>query len=206
MRMPDINRVGPACQPAPLWQLAVVRRLALDRNELRRTSDRIEAWFIIVLLVAFLPLAGLATSTTVRWAHDDGMRALRAELPLRQVTAVVVSAVPANESSPGGLGWSWAPARWTAHGVRHQGYVPAVPGIRPGDTVRIWISANGQAQRPPVTASQIAAWVVLAATATPPAVAIGLWLAWLGLRCLLDWFRLAGWARGWSLVGPSWTR
>ena len=48
--------------------------------------------------------------------------------------------------------------------------------------------------------------VVLAAVATPPAVALVLWLTWRGLRWRLDRHRLARWARAWSLVEPLWTR
>lgn len=75
-----------------------------------------------------------------------------------------------------------------------------------GTVVPVWIDAAGQSQPPPVTATQVAVRVVLAAIATPAAVALVLWLAWRGLRWRLDRNRLARWARAWSRVEPLWTR
>lgn len=182
----------------------LARRLGLDGNELRRASDRIEAWFLLALLVAFVPLAGVATSAAAHWVHDYGAREVRADLPLRQVTAVLLPGGPG--STPTGSAWSWEPARWTADGVAHTGYVPADPGTPTGTKIPIWVNDTGQAQPPPVTSTQVTARVVLTAVATPPAVAIGLWLTWRVTRWRLDRHRLARWARAWSLVEPLWTR
>ncbi len=187
-------------------RLSLARWLGLDRNELRRASDRIEAWLLLALIVAFVPLAVLATSTAAHWVHNAGARALRAELPLRQVTAVLLPGGPATGASATGSAWSWEPARWTAAGVAHTGDVPADPGTPAGTPVKIWINDAGQAQPPPLSATQITARTVLAAVAAPPAVALGLWLTWRGLRWRLDRHRLARWARAWSLVEPMWSR
>jgi hypothetical protein len=71
-------------------RLSLARRLGLDRNELSRASDRIEAWLLLALIVAFVPLAVLTTSAVAQWVHDAGARAWRAKLSLRQVTAVLL--------------------------------------------------------------------------------------------------------------------
>jgi cytochrome c-type biogenesis protein CcmH/NrfG len=182
----------------------LARRLGLDGNELRRTSDRIEAWFLLALIVAFVPLAGVATSAAARWVHAYGAYEVRADQSLRQVTAVLLPG--AAGSSPTGSTWSWEPARWTADGVKRTGYVPADPGTPAGTAIPIWVNDTGQAQPPPVTGTQVTARVVLVAIATPPAVALGLWLTWRALRWRLDRHRLARWARAWSSVEPLWTR
>jgi hypothetical protein len=187
-------------------RLSLARRLGLDGNELRRASDRIEAWLLLALIVAFVPLAVLTTSAVAHWVHDAGARAGRAELPLRQVTAVLLPGAGATGSPTTGSSWSWEPARWTAAGVMHTGDVPADPGTPAGTPVRIWINDAGQAQPPPMTAAEMTARTVLAAVATPPAVALGLWLTWCGLRWRLDRHRLAEWTRAWSFVEPLWTR
>ena len=194
MRKPAARRAG------------LARRLGLDRNELRRASDRIEAWFMIVLVVAFVPLAVLATSAATRWVHDSGEQELRAELSLRQVTGVLLPRTPAVEPARPGSPWFWEPARWSDAGVTRTGPVPVPAGTPPGASVSIWINDAGQAQLPPVTATQVTARVVAAAVVTPPAVAFFLWLAWRGLRWRLDRHRLARWGRAWSVVERIWTR
>ena len=184
----------------------LVRMFALDRNELRRWSDRIEAWFLLGFVITFVPLAAVAVISAARWVHADGTRELGGELRLRQVTAVLVRAAPAVEMPTPESVFLWVPAHWTAGGVRHTGDVPAVPGTQAGASVRIWIDAAGKVQQPPLTSSQLSARVVLAAVAAPLAVALGMLLAWSVLRCLLDRRRLAAWDESWSMVGPSWTR
>ena len=187
------------------WRAGLARRLSLDHNELRRASDRIEAWFLITLIVAFIPLAVLATSAVARSVGDAGARQLRADVPLRQVTAVLLQAAPVTRP-PTGAAWGWEPARWTADGVKHTGEVPADPGMPAGSAVPIWVNDAGQAQPRPLTATQATARAVVAAVATPPAVALWLWLAWRGLRWRLNRHRLARWGRAWSQVEPLWKR
>jgi hypothetical protein len=188
------------------WRAGLARRLGLDHNELRRASDRIEAWLQLVLIVAFVPLAVLAASAVASSVDNAGAHELRAGVPLRQVTAVLLPWAPATGSWPGASARSWEPARWTADGVTHTGNVPADPGAPAGTVIRIWVNPAGQAQPPPLTADQVAARAALAAVATPPAVALWLWLAWRGLRWRLDRHRLASWARAWSQVESQWTR
>ncbi len=189
-----------------VWRAGLARQLGLDHNELRRTSDRIEAWFLLVLIVAFVPLAVLATSAVARSVDNAGTHELRPGVPLRQVTAVLLPRAPVMGSLPGGSAWSWEPARWTADGVTHTGNVPVDPGTPAGTAIPIWVNPAGQAQPPPLTPDQVKGRAALAAAATPPAVALCLWLAWRGLRWRLDRHRLASWARAWSQVESQWTR
>jgi hypothetical protein len=184
----------------------LVSGLALDRNPLRRASDLIEAWLRLALLAGFVPLAGLAVLGAARWVHADGARELRAQPPLRQVTAVLIDAAPPAGPMIPGSARPEARARWTAAGSVHTGVVPAAPGTPAKTPVRIWVNGAGTVSQAPLTAADVRARVVLAAVAAPVVVALGLWLTWLALRWLLDRHRLAGWAREWSLVAPPWTR
>jgi hypothetical protein len=191
MRTPDISRAR------------LARVLAVDRNELRRASDRIEAWSRLALIIAFVPLAVLAALVAGRWVHDASARELRPGQQTREVTAVLVSAAPAGQS---GAVWYWTPARWTEDGVTHRGNVPAVAGTSAGSTVPIWIDAAGRVQQPPLTYAQVTSRMVVALVVSSLAVAIVLWLAWRLLRWRLDRRRLARWDEAWSQVGPLWTR
>jgi len=102
-----------------------MRRLAPDRNEMRRTSDRIEAWCALVLIIAFVPLTVLSACYAASWAHARGMKEQRAE-SLRQVTAVLLRAVPAGNATAAGSAVIEAPARWTLAGSTHVGEVEAI--------------------------------------------------------------------------------
>jgi hypothetical protein len=190
----------------PTRRARLVHKFALDRNELRRRSDRIEAWFLLALVITFVPLASVAAISAVRWMHADGVRQHGAEPRVTQVAAVLVRDAPAGYKTPPGSILLWVPARWTTGGMRRTGAIPAAFGTQAGTSVRIWIDAAGKVQQPPLTSSQRSARVVLAGVAAPLAVALGMLLAWCGLRWLLDRRRLAAWGESWSMVGPSWTR
>ncbi len=181
----------------------LMRRLALDRNELRRTSDRIEGWCTLALIIAFVPLAVLSASAAVSLVHAGLVKQQRE--PLRQVTATLVQAAPAGQGVPGSAVF-WAAARWTVGGSTHLGAVQVVPGTRAGATVQIWVDAAGNVQPAPPTAAQVTGRVLLVEVTTPLGVALGLWLAWYALRLVLDRRRLTSWAEDWSSFGTSRTR
>jgi len=181
----------------------LIHRFALDRNELRRRSDRIEAWFLLALAITFVPLAAAAAVSAARWVHAEGTRQIRAGPRLTQVTAVLMRNAP---PATFGSFLLWVPARWTAGGVRETGAVPAAPGTQAGTSVEVWLDGAGKVQQPPLTPNQLSARVMVAAVMTPPLVAGGMLLAWRGLRWLLDRRRLAAWGESWSMIGPSWTR
>ncbi len=192
-----------AMRPGDARRAKLMRQFALDRNELRRTSDRIEAWCALALIIAFVPLAVLAAACAVHWVHNA---AKDRDKSLKQVTAVLVHAVPAGNPVVTGSGMIPAPARWTVAGSAHVGEVPAIPGSPAGTAIRIWVDAAGSIQQAPPTPGQVTAEVVVALVLGPAGVATGLWLAWCALRCLLNRRRLVSWAKEWASFGPSWTR
>jgi hypothetical protein len=69
----------------PRRRTRVARALGLDRNPLRRSSDRAEAWIRIGLLTVFLIAAPMAAPAAGAWAHHAG------------VTAGPVEAAPAHD-------------------------------------------------------------------------------------------------------------
>jgi hypothetical protein len=191
-------------RPVGAMSAQLMRQLALDRNELRRASDRIEVWCALALIVAFVPLAVLSAICAASWVRADAAKQQHQQ-PLRQVTAVLVQSAPTDPAMPGGAAFP-AAARWTVAGSTHAGYVPVVPGTLAGTDVRIWVDTAGKIEQPPPTAAQVSARVVLAMVAAPIGVALGLWLAWYAVKYLLDRRRLASWTHEWSSFGPSWTR
>jgi hypothetical protein len=180
------------------------RQLGLDRNPLRRPSDRIEALFLLFAIVVFVPLATVATILAASLTHSAGVAEERAGATFRPVTAVLVQPADAARQAPSA--WLWAPARWVAYGRVHTGSVLVARGSQAGTPVQVWVDRHGQLQSPPPTAAQVTARVVLVVMVTPLAVAVGLWLSWRALGQALDRRRMAAWGRAWSVVGPLWTR
>src|SRR5215831_8144347 len=57
----------------PRWKARLARALGLDRNPLRRASDRAEAWIRAGLLVIFLTAGPMAALAAGQWtAHAAG--------------------------------------------------------------------------------------------------------------------------------------
>jgi hypothetical protein len=182
----------------------LVRRFALDRNPLRRRSDRIEAWILLAMTLAFLPLAAATALGASRWVQHSGSHELAGQ-EVREVPAMLLQAAPTAMAADGAVSLP-ARARWTADGVTYVGSVPVVPGTPRGSIVQIWITRQGAAAGPPLTNSQLHSRVVIAIIFAPAAVAISLWL----LLCLLRWplnrRRLASWATSWTSIGPRWSQ
>ena len=178
-------------------------QLGLDRNPLRRRSDRIESLFLLFLIVGFIPLAAFVTILVAGWTRSAGVGEQRAGAALTQVTAVLLKSVPM--ARPPVSLWMSAPARWEAYGRAHMGLVPAVRGSQPGARIPIWVDRSGIPRPPAPTTGEIAARVAMVTVLTPPLVAFCLWVAWRSLRRVLDRRRMAAWGRAWSVVGPRWT-
>jgi len=76
------------------WLARLARRWRPDGNPLRRTSDRIEAALLAILVAAFLcgaPVAGIAAG---RAAAASNMRAEHAQAGVHRVAAVLLRQAP----------------------------------------------------------------------------------------------------------------
>lgn len=201
MRIPRGRRPG-----APVARCA--RWLGIDRNPLRRRTDRIEAAIRLAtmfLLVVAVPLAcivsgRLAGHLAQRQAHDQAA----AE---RQVTAVVLEAAPAgNTPDPfSSVQETMVPARWQPPGqAARTGQVLAPAGTRAGSTETIWVDAAGAATSPPDSGVVDAATCV-AVVNTILAAGLILLLANLLARRALNRRRMSEWDDAWQATGPLWS-
>lgn len=183
-----------------------VRGWRLDRNPLRRASDRVETLVLLLLMTVFLVAAPLAARATGAWAQAAAQRAELAQQASRvQVTAVVVSAPTAPVVAQGAF-VSTANARWTAPDgtvVTAMETVPVRTSV--GARVPVWTTRDGQPSSEPLSASQVAALTVLAEVTGVAAVAMVLTLAGAAARWSLNRRRLAGWDADWQSTGPRWT-
>lgn len=198
----------PARPPA---SARLARRLGLDRNPLRRGTDRVLAWIRIGMVVAFLAGGTLAGIGAGQWIYHAATTESRMQAAQRHsVSAVLLESTPPPVFTMGATHWgsqSWVLARWDgAGGAPRTGDVPADAGLRAGRQVTVWLDASGKPTLPPLPPAQIADRTVAAVTAAPTLLALVLLIAlWLANR-IADRRRLAGWDAAWLTIGPDWTR
>jgi hypothetical protein len=187
---------------------ALARRLGLDRNPLRRGTDRVEAWIRIVLVLAFLIGAPVVFWGAARWAGSVAPTAAHAQQAgEHRVPVTLLQGMPSAADSFTVVSLGWVKARWTVPGgsVR-TGYVEVPAGSRAGSTVPVWLDRSGRPTEPPWPPGQARSWTVMIAALAPIVLAL-LLLAIMGILVhILQRQRLASWQRAWSAVGPQWTR
>lgn len=186
-----------------LW-VAAVRRLALDRNPMRRRVDRAEAW-LTALTVLLLLVAAPITGAHFAAQRQADQKARDRAAPTYRVKATVGAAARGGTSQMAGPASDRA-ARWTApDGTPRSGRVVAPYSLRSGRTVTIWTDAHGRQQAPRSAKEMRAdAWAYGGFVAGGVLLA-GLGVVWAGRR-LLDRRRSADWDAQWAQIAPHWMR
>jgi hypothetical protein len=184
----------------------LVRGRRLDRNPLRRASDRAETLVLTLLVVAFLAGAPLAALASGAWAHALAQRTELAQTASRRQVTAAVQAAPAAPAAGSLDPDSLVQARWTApDGAVMSGYLPVPAGTSAGATFRVWTTRNGQLTSHPMGSRQVAYLTDLGEATGAAAVAIVLALSGILVRWSLDRRRMAAWADDWQATGPRWT-
>lgn len=187
-----------------------VRSWRWRRNPLRRRSDVVEAWTVLVvavLLFVVAPLAGVAAGLR---AHDEaGSLATRQRAERRQVRAQViggpperVSAVADDREHP-----YRAEVRWAEPGKGTRMAWARVPaGTRTGDTVPVWLDARGRGVAPPASDAAVRQHAVTVGVCAAGGAAAVILLGHALERRIALRHRLAEWEREWARTGPRWTQ
>ncbi|MFF8843384.1 hypothetical protein ACF08N_11720 [Streptomyces sp. NPDC015127] len=175
-------------------------------NPLRRTSDRIESWFLRCLMLVLalgLPTASLGAGLTV---YESSMRTVQAQSAERQeVTARLTSNTEGAQGSAQDARHR-AQVNWTdTSGRERTGSALVKSGTPKGTTVRVWVDRDGRLSTPPMTAQNATATGWLVGGMTAVAVASGFFAARAGMRVVLDRRRCAQWDAEWDLVEPHWS-
>ncbi|GAB3176042.1 hypothetical protein [Streptomyces incanus] len=178
-------------------------------NPLRRRSDVIEAWLLLVTLVLTL-FAGAVTGLAVAGTVDRSLAESRAAS--HTVRAVLVEnaadALPSPVTADGsGDGHTWVKARWTApDGTSRTGRAEADAGDKAGSVVIVWTDDTGRLVPEPPSGADARFQTVMAgltvATATGGMVVLGGWL----VRSRIRQRRSEEWEAEWRQVEPSWRR
>ncbi len=190
--------------PGSTWLVRLVRGRWLDRNPLRRGSDRAETAILGVLVAAFLAAAPFAAHAAGSWTYAGSAREAQAQqAALHQVPATLLQA--AAPVASGGYGFD-ASARWQApdgHVCTGQVFVPGVAAA--GSTVMVWVTRAGQLTNPPLQPSQVTGRVFSARVLAVAALAVTLLIVGWAARWALDRRRLAAWGAEWLACGPRWS-
>jgi hypothetical protein len=190
-------------RPESHWLGRWLRGRRIDRNPLRRGSDRAETTVLALLLAAFLAGAPFAAHATGSWVYATSMRQAQAEqAQVHQVQATLLQASPVVNL----YDLPDVNARWVAPDGRvHTGRISAPSGAAAGSTVRVWINTAGQLANPPWQHDQVVSRVQLAAGCAIGGLAIMLIVVGWVARWFLDRRRMAAWDAGWLAYGPRWT-
>ncbi|MFB7506557.1 Rv1733c family protein [Streptomyces broussonetiae] len=187
-----------------------VRGWRWQRNPLRRHSDVVEAWTVLVvavLLFVVAPLVGVAAGLR---AHDQASAlAARARAARHEARAQVIGDPPRRVSAAEGVRQSpyRAQVRWTEPGKGTRTAWARVPaGTRIGDTVSVWFDGQGRAVAPPPNGTAV--WqhaVTIGVCAAGGAAAVVLFGHAMERRIALR-HRMAEWEREWAQTGPRWNQ
>jgi hypothetical protein len=186
------------------WLGRMLRGLRLDRNPLRRGSDRAETAVVGVLLAAFLAGAPFAAQAAGSWTYAASAREAQAQqAALHQVPATLLQAATPWSAGQYGAG---ANARWRApDGQVRTGDVFAPGGTAAGSTVMVWVNQAGQLTDSPLQHSQVTGRAVMARVFAVAALAVTLIIVGWAARRALDRRRLAAWDAEWLASGPRWS-
>ncbi|MBR8639043.1 hypothetical protein KEF29_06170 [Streptomyces tuirus] len=184
-----------------------VRLWRWRRNPLRRRSDRVEAW-IVLLTCVLAVLGGAVAGLVAAGAADGALAAQRARA--QAVPAVLTERAPKSpQATTDGSGSDtvWATVRWTTPGGSTQtGRTEVEPAAEAGTRVTVWTDRSGELVDAPLSPTesmfQAAVTGLLAGAGAGGAV----WAAGRLARVRLDRRRLAEWDREWERVGPQWRK
>jgi hypothetical protein len=202
MRTPEAYRPGTRL-------IRFVRWLGVDRNPLRRPTDRIEAAIRLTTMILLLVAVPLTCIVVGRLAADYALREAHALAATdHQVTAVLLEKVPgtAGTDPDDPVQTAAAQARWQppGHSAR-SGLILAPVGTAAGRTVPIWIDASGAATGPPPGDSAATTAVSVAVVNTCLVAGILLLVSNGLARRALNQRRMRSWDAEWRATGPLWS-
>jgi hypothetical protein len=190
------------------WLARLLRGRRLDRNPLRRRSDRAETVVLGALLAAFLAVAPFAAHAAGSRAYAVSAREAQAQrATLRQIPATLLQTPSTVISYPGaGVIPLAVDARWRAPDGRMKTGMLFVPlGATAGSTVLVWVDHAGRLAHPPLGHPQLIARAQLARELAAGAVALVLIVIGWRVRRSLDRRRMAAWDADWLATGPRWS-
>jgi hypothetical protein len=180
-------------------------RMFLRRNELRRSSDRVEGVVVAVLIGAFAAAVVVAALVAAHVYRSE--QATSASL--RQTVAVLswpgaVTETPILHEATAMATWRMSDGA-ARSGLLTTDVAPGIYGQPAGATVQLWLGRSGDPAPPPQGAAGIAVGAMMAGLAIIVAAAAVLAFCYRLCQRVLDRRRLANWSSAWAVTGPQWT-
>ncbi|WP_217169386.1 hypothetical protein [Streptomyces sp. AC512_CC834] len=187
-----------------------VRGWRWRRNPLRRRSDVVEAWTVVVVALLLCVGAPLLGAATAWWGYGQAHAIVAEQRAERHhVRAAVVDKESGTLSSNqlGGQHSYRATVRWSAPDGTEKSTTARVPsGSRHGDTVDVWLDSRGKSVPPPSDGAQIWQHSATIGSFTVIGTALTVLLAHRAVRAVALRHRMTEWDRDWALTEPEWTR
>ncbi|MET9452473.1 Rv1733c family protein [Streptomyces cinerochromogenes] len=188
----------------PPMTVTRVRLWRWRRNPLRRHSDVVEAWIVLVGWVLALAVGVFAGMVAAR-SSDAAFTAREARL--HPVSAVLTD--DAARTPAAGTGYDdgrvWAAVRWTdTDGSAHTDRAKVYPGAPAGTHVTVWTNQADRVVPAPVTGAAADLQSALTGALVAPAAGALVWGAGWLVRGRLIRRRMAEWDEEWKQIGPRW--
>ena len=180
-------------------------RMFVRKNELRRSSDRVEGVVVVVLMGAFVAAVVVAALVAAHVYRSEQATAAS----LRQTVAVL--SWPGAVTETPVLHQATAMATWrVSDGAARSGLlttdvVPGIYGQPAGATVQLWLGRSGDPAPPPQGAGGMAVGATMAGLAIVLVAATVLTFCYRLCQRGLDRRRIANWSSDWAVTGPQWT-
>ena len=180
-------------------------RMFVRRNELRRSSDRIEGVVVVVLMATFVAAFVVAGFLAAHIYRSEQATAAS----LRETVAVL--SWPGAITETPVLHEATAMATWrTSDGAARSGLlttdvVPGIYGQPAGAAVPLWLGRSGDPAPPPQGAAGMAVGATMAGLAVIVTAATVLTFCYRLCQRGLDRRRIANWSSDWAVTGPQWT-
>lgn len=165
------------------------------RNPLVRTSDRLEAWTVLIaVLVAVLAIPFAATIGTLTYERQVQL-SVRQAAELRQVAATVI-ADSTPEAQPGRV-WFRTQVRWSVGTEPTTGWLEGADRLNAGDRATVWVNDRGEQVGPPLSREQASVVAIGIAALAWLAVVVVLSTSVRVVHWHLERSRYEGWTREW---------
>jgi ABC-type Fe3+ transport system permease subunit len=186
-----------------------VRGWRRRRSPLRRRSDVVEAWTVLVVAVLVLVGAPAVGAAAACRAHGEARAvALQQRAERHSVRAEVIGgrsrSLPTVQA--GGERAHRTTVRWTEPGEGTRTATVRVPaGTRQGDVVDVWFDTRGRNVTPPVDGSAVRQHTLTMGTCAACGAVLLVLLLHAAVRRVALRRRLAEWDRAWARTEPRWT-
>jgi hypothetical protein len=186
----------------------MIRGARLDRNPLRRATDKIQTCLLAALFVALAVAGPFLVGTASRASYVSALQARQQQEASRHLVPAVLSAdVPAAGGFAPGGGVMTAATWKSATGVRRSGPVPALADGRKGQVVQVWTDdSTGNLDAPPLTLAEAAGQADAAMVGAIAGIIVAYTVGAGVVVGLLNRRRMAAWEADWLVTAPAWNR